>query len=397
MDIPKRWGATLLCGLLAAFLAVGASGGSGNYGDVAIADAHVHLVDFLQNGDYFDQGRIVPKRPGDALRAGDRGKRIEALLWAMDRANVSHALVSGMPFLKKWSEDETFRSIYYLDSSSRVVRARDTDYHVALAIEDFERAGGDSAREQLTRLHACVSGFDSTDLGAVDMIAKRMKEFPGVFKCIGEVMSRHDDLTSLTTGERPRANHPALLRIFDFAGEHGIPVSIHHNIAPVSVRVDVPKEPLYLQELLDAFNAFPQTTFIWCHAGISRRVRVENLPEHLARVLDAHHDHVLVDLSWVVYPEYVLKNLDDWAALIRAYPDNFVLGSDVVGSFVDYQDQIRIFDPLFEALGDIEIIEGLAAGNFLKVMRKDGVTLDPDYYYPESRFARRGAYSEPNP
>lgn len=122
-----------------------------------------------------------------------------------------------------------FRSGYYLDSSSRVVLARDTDYHLALAIEDYRRAAGKAGDRELERLYVCVSGFDGADLGAVDMITKRLKEFPGLFRCIGEVMSRHDDLTDLTTGARPRGNHPALLRVFDFAGEHGIPVTIHHN------------------------------------------------------------------------------------------------------------------------------------------------------------------------
>ena len=121
--------------------------------DIVIADAHVHLVDFLQNGDYLEDGAIVPKRPGAVLAAGERGKRIEALLWAMDRANVSDALVSGMPFIKKWSEDEPVRPSYYLDATSRVVRARDTDYHLALAVEDFARQGGEPAVEQLRRLH----------------------------------------------------------------------------------------------------------------------------------------------------------------------------------------------------------------------------------------------------
>jgi hypothetical protein len=360
---------------------------AGDYSEVAIADAHVHLLDFLQNGDHLEGGKIVPKRPGAALPAGERGKRIEAVIWAMDRANVSHALVSGMPFLKKWSEDETFRSTYYLDSSSRVVRARDTDYHVALAIEDFKSAGGENARKQLERLYPCVSGFDSTDLGAVDMIAKRMKEFPSVFKCIGEVMSRHDDLTNLTTGERPRANHPALLRVFDFAGEHGIPVSIHHNIAPVSVGTQ-PKGPLYLPELLEVFDEFPSTTFIWCHAGISRRINVANLTEHLDNVLAAHRDHVFIDLSWVVYPDYILKDLDSWAALIHKYPDNFVLGSDAVGRFGDYPGQIRIYDPLFDALGDADLIRKLASANFLRIMTSDGIALDPSYEYPEGKYNR---------
>ncbi len=221
------------------------------------------------------------------------------------------------------------------------MRARDTDYHLALAIDDFKRAGGKTARKQLKRLYPCVSGFDSTDLGAVDMIAKRMKEFAGVFKCIGEVMSRHDDLTNLTTGERPRANHPALFRVFDFAGEHDIPVSIHHNIAPVSPDDEI-KEPLYLPELLDAFNEFPRTTFIWAHAGISRRIHVADLTDRLDRVLAAHRDHVVIDLSWVVYPDYILKDLDGWSGLIRKYPENFVLGSDAVGRFGDYLEKGKI-------------------------------------------------------
>jgi hypothetical protein len=378
----------LLSGAAAALLLLIDPSAANDHHDVVIADAHVHLLDFLQNGDHLENGKIVPKRPGAALPAGERGKRIEAVLWAMDRANVSHALLTGMPFLKKWAEDESFRSAYYLDSSSRVVRARDTDYHLALAIDDFERAGGDAARKKLERLYPCVSGFDSTDLGAVDMIAKRMKEFPGVFKCIGEVMSRHDDLTNLTTGERPRANHPALLRVFDFAGEHDLPVSLHHNIAPISPSEEI-KEPLYLPELLDVFNEFPDTTFIWAHAGISRRVHVADLTGRLDRILAAHGDHVVVDISWVVYPDYVLKDLDGWSRLIRKYPDNFVLGSDAVGRFGDYPGQIRIYDPLFGTLGEPELVEKLASQNFLRIMRHDGVELDASYHYPEDRYRHR--------
>jgi hypothetical protein len=357
------------------------------YDDVVIADAHLHLLDFLQNGDHLEDGVIVPKRPGAALPAGERGKRIEAALWAMDRANVSHALLSGMPFLKKWSEDESFRPAYYLDSSSRVVRARDTDYHVALALEDYRRAGGGSEAEKpLARIYACVSGFDSTDLGAVDMIVKRLKEFPGTFSCIGEVMSRHDDLTNLTTGDRPRGNHPALLRVFDFAGDHGIPVSLHHNIAPVSPGPQE-KEPHYLPEIEAVFDEFENTVFIWCHAGISRRIHVPNLTEHLDRVLAKNRDHVYVDLSWVVYPNYVLKDLNAWAELIRKYPTNFMIGSDAVGTFGTYTGQIRIYDELFDALGDRELIENLASRNFLRIMPRNAITLDRGYEYPETRYS----------
>ncbi len=385
--MTAKWMAGFVSLLIAALLAP-APVAANRWDEVKISDAHMHLVDFLQNGDFLDEGELVTRKPGQALRSGERGKRIEAVIWAMDRANVDRALISGMPFLKKWSEDDPRRPTYYLDSSSRMIHARDTDYHVALAIEDYLAAGGEDARRQLERLYPCVSGFDATDLGAVDMIAKRMKEFPGLFRCIGEAMSRHDDLTNLTAGERPRANHPSLLRVFDFAGRHGIPVTVHHNIAPVSPRGN-PRAPDYLGELVTAFDEFPETTFIWCHAGISRRVRVPDLPGALDTVLAKHSSHVYIDLSWVVYPDYVLQDLDAWAALIRKYPRSFMIGSDAVGRFGDYTDLIRIYDPLFEALEDKGLVEAIANGNFARIMPSRGITLDRDFMYPEDRYTDR--------
>ena len=348
------------------------------------ADSHLHILDFLQNGEYLVDGRLVYSSPANTPPAGERGRRIEAVLWAMDQANVSHAIISGMPFLKKWAAGDPFRPTYYLDSSSRVVRARDTDYVLALAIEDYRRAHGAAA--QLERLFPLVSGFDGTDLGAVDMIVKRIKEFPGVFKGIGEVMSRHDDLTNLTTGERPQADHPALFRIFDFAGRFGLPVSIHHNIAAISPQGE-PRDPDYLPELLRAFDEFPDTTFIWCHAGISRRIVVDSLPAVLASVLATRRNHVYIDLSWVVYEDYVLEDLGAWTELIEQYPDNFMIGSDAVGRYEGYEDMIRKYDRLLSGL-TAGAAEKVARDNLLRIMPEDGITLDPGYVYPEEAYTR---------
>ncbi len=75
--------------------------------------------------------------------------------------------------------------------------------------------------------------------------------------------------------------------------------------------------------------------------------------------------------------------------MIRKFPGNFLLGSDTVGRFGDYPDQIRIYDALFDAIGDREVVEALAHGNFLRIMPKQGITLDPQYMYPEERYALR--------
>ena len=104
-------------------------------------DAHFHMLDFLQNGEYLDDGRLVYSSPANTLPSGERGKRIEAVFWAMDQANVSHAVIMGMPFLKKWGSSDAFRPQYYLDSSSRMVRARDTGgAHLRLAKNELRRS-----------------------------------------------------------------------------------------------------------------------------------------------------------------------------------------------------------------------------------------------------------------
>ena len=347
-------------------------------------DAHFHMLDFLQNGEYLDDGRLVYSSPANTLPSGERGKRIEAVFWAMDQANVSHAVIMGMPFLKKWGSSDAFRPQYYLDSSSRMVRARDTDYVLALAIEDYRRTHGTAADAELARLFPSISGLDGTDLGAVDMIVKRIKEFPGVFRGIGEAMSRHDDLTNLTTGERPRADHPAFFRIFDFAGRVGMPVIIHHNIAPISASEGV-KDPDYLPEILRAFEEFPNTTFIWSHAGISRRITVADLPGILDSILDRHRDHVYIGLSWVVYEDYVLRDLDSWSELIRRYPNNFVIGSDVVGRYDGYATTVRRYDTLLSNL-EADVADNVGRANLLRIMPQDGITLDREYAYPENAY-----------
>jgi len=329
------------------------------------SDAHVHLIDFLQNG-AFDNSDGYFKGIGErgeirgskvvrylALPFGEQWRRLTLLFRDMDSAGVDHAMVSGMPFLKKWSENEPFaRPRYYLDSSSQVVRARDTDYLIGAAFLEYRRkfAGDAEALARLGSLAPFICGFDGTDLGAVDLVVKRIKEFPGVWKGIGEVMSRHDDLTNLTIGDRPRGNHPALKRICRFAGEVNLPVSIHHNIAPISRSKSEVKEPVYLDELVDLFSYCPDTKFIWCHAGISRRVVVENLPHWLDAVLDEFGSQVSIDLSWVVFEDYILKDLDAWADLVRSHPDNFMLGSDVVGSSENLAKELRRYRPFLDKI-----------------------------------------------
>ena len=104
-----------------------------------------------------------------------------------------------------WPACRAIGTLACVDSPSRVKPARDSDVTVGSAIIDYQLNYAGHARKLalLKRIHPTLCGFDATDLGAVDLLIKRIKEFPGIWEGVGEVMSRHDDLTNLTTGERP--------------------------------------------------------------------------------------------------------------------------------------------------------------------------------------------------
>jgi len=388
------------------------------------ADSHFHLLDFLQNGEFLNtDGRFPGTEWGvteggrySTLPFGERGRRIEALLRGMDEAQVDHVMVSGMPFIKKWSENEPFlRPRYYLDSSSRVKRARDTDITVASAIVDYRAAYADDPARlaELAKIHPFITGFDGTDLGAVDLIVKRIKEFPGIWEGIGEVMSRHDDLTNLSFGERPRADHPALVRVCRFAGQHYLPVSIHHNIAPISRSPSEIKPPLYLDEFVQLLRQCRweedgvdyTTRFIWCHAGISRRVTIADLPFWIEEVLTEAGEQVYIDLSWVVLEDYIYQDLDRWVELIEQFPGQFMIGSDAVGGASRIDQELDRFDRLLAELPtDVRarvehdnvagLMQEMAALRAAAGLGEQGIVLDYRYEFPEYAHTGRLPVSE---
>jgi len=396
----------LLAGI---FLTAGQSAQAQPHGD-----CHFHLLDFLQNGEFDNRDGAFPCNASGLMKDGryfqlpygERHRRLTGLIDVTDKHNIADVVVCGMPFVKKWAEDDFFlRPKYYLDSSSRVKAARDTDLQVAAAFMDYKRrfAGDKTQLDKLTRLHPFVCGLDTTDLGAVDLAIKRIREYPGVWEGLGELMSRHDDLTNLTTGERPRANHPSFIRLFKFAGRVSLPVSIHHNVAPISRNESELKQPLYLDEFLDLLkntihdeaNAANRPKVIWCHAGISRRIVVENYRQTLERILDDYHENLYLDLSWVVLGAYVYKNLDEWVALIQKYPDNFLIGSDSVGKYSGIPMELKKYQALLSALPAetrskvayknlASILDKSEAERNRKGLGKGGITLPYEFSLPEN-------------
>ena len=296
--------------------------GLASAGEDGWVDAHLHYVDFMQQSD-----------------------GSEAMLAAMDKAGVEEAWLFGLPVVKKWQQDAPRRPRYYLGDEAPLYYYSATDDIVAGAVLALPE-------DQRRRLAPFISGFNPTDMNAARHVEALIKRYPGLWRGIGEVITRHDDLTALTAGETARANHPAPMKVYRLAGRHDLPVLLHSNLT--SLREET---PIYLGELEDALKSNPDTRFVLAHAGTSGGVEKRQAPlatlNEIIRALLERYDNLYVDLSWSVREHYLIEDGEPrpaWVTLIRDHPDRFVLGSDVVGHFDSIGAILDEYRPLLDAL-----------------------------------------------
>lgn len=304
-----------------------------------VADSHFHFVDFLQKTEGMD-----------------------ALIRSMDDAGVDHIMFSGMPLIKKWDAAEPVEPGYYLDDNARTYWYSATDFVVARRLLELPA-------QARSRLHPFICGFNATDKHAVLHVERMIDEYPGLWQGVGEVFGHRDDLTNLTYGETARANHPALDAIYDLAARKNLPVNLHNN-ATSRNRLD---RPIYVHEVQDALARHPRTVIIWAHAGLSRMLDLDQ-PAYtgLLREMLTRHDNLYIDLSWLIFENYVLDPGDGqvrpcWLALVSDFSDRFMIGSDNIGHFATYNRNITKYYQLLDALGPDKAGK-VAMTNFLSLL-----------------------------
>lgn len=309
-----------------------------------ILDSHLHFLDFIQDSDG------LPK-----------------LAEAMDKSGVSEAILFGMPLAKKWDCFMRERPVYYMSDDSRCYYYSATDHILANELM--------SAPEEIRkRFHPFCCGVDCTDKYAATQIERLLKMYPNFWQGIGEIMSRHDDLTALSYGEGIHMDSPAFRMIYDLAADYDLPVLVHHNISPQNS-----PSPLYMEELESALDHNRNCKIIWAHVGVSRRIEIEELLI-LAGQLLHRNPNLYVDISWIFFENYIRGDFlhggedhdiyaDMWATLIEKYPDRFMIGSDKVGHWAEYPVEILKYYTLIDRLKP-ETARKLCKENALSLLKQ---------------------------
>lgn len=327
----------LLCALQAQFTYASDTKNAANHVTV---DAHVHLFDFFQK------------------TAG-----LPQLLAAMDKNKIQTTVIFGMPMAIKQTQPNRIWPAHYFMHKYEIYFYLLTDIMVHEHIQKLTAA-------QQTRFYPLISGFNPNDPHAVEHIKKLVKLFPNFWHGIGEIFFQHDALIVSHDAYNtpiPHPNTPNMQRVYQYAARCGVPVLIHENIttatisphtgaaSPATTTVTVSKATnlTNLPEFEDTLRRNPHTTFIWAHAGTSPNIAVNNLPSVLRRLL-IQHRNLYLDLSWVVYEQEILDATEQpktaWIKLIEEFPERFTIGSDSVGQFTHYDQDIGKYDKLLGKL-----------------------------------------------
>jgi len=203
-------------------------------------------------------------------------------------------------------------------------------------VADAWLALGDNERK---RFAPCFASFDPTDCAATSHLSRMYKKYPKMWRAVGEIMCRHDDLTTmLMDKEVPRVNHPAMDRVFQFCIDVGLPALVHHNADRVG---DLEGGWGYKGEVSEMLKKYPDLKLVWVHAGVSRRCAEPNHYDMIDHML-SEHPNLGVDISWVVWEDVICDEKGEvkqqWVDCVQKHHTRFYIGSDNVAQFFPIKD-----------------------------------------------------------
>jgi hypothetical protein len=302
-------------------------------------DSHLHLTNYIQ-----------------------QGTDIHKLLKIMG-TKVGRAALFGIPLQQQWSyrNDGDRAPTYYLETDSPLYYYSFTDAWIAMAYKSL-------TPEQQGRFDPMITGFNPTDMYAVDHIKRVLQTFPGVFTGIGEFTIHKEFVSAKIAGEVASLTDPALDRILDFCAESGLLVIIHNDMDTPFPKPDKP--PAYLEQMKSLIRRHPKTTIIWAHTGMGRIVRpVQHHAATLEAMLeDSAFRNLYFDISWTEVAKYLVSSPEATkiaADLLNRYPDRFLFGTDEVAptNQEQYLKIYSMYEPLWKLLNK-ETSEKVRKGNY---------------------------------
>ena len=295
---------------------------------------------------------------------GGKALPFEEMVLYLEKAGVRFATVYGIGQMLPVSSSCT----YYLDCPGTPV--------MPTLKNDFFNAVNYISKGSGT-VHMTLS-MSFPDLARPDTVLDGMrlldKEFPGLFKWMGEV-----NLVKQALFNNHRLAVP-LAKIEEWAP---FMAELHKRDIPISIHSDLGnnEEPTrYLPWIEEVLRLYPDNKIIWMHLGLSRELTTIDTDKHIAilqSLLD-RYPNLMLDISWRVIDDSYFSNPESRARhvpFLNAYSDRILPGSDFVASidknFEVYQAELEATGRIISHLDD-DAFRNIALGeNYFRLLGLD--------------------------
>lgn len=226
-----------------------------------------------------------------------------------------------------------------------------------------------------TTVHGDGKLWHGSDKGFLEKLASDARS--GKYFAMGEFEARHYPSNTNNRDVHMPVDSETMQLVFQLSAETGLPFLLHHEA-----------EDILLPELERMLVKYPKAKVIWCHAGRNRNpgtwkkfMKTDAVSELLKKYPNLYFDLVQSkpDSKYhgTGYVEGIMYEVSswgvdldpDWKKLFEAFPDRFVIGSDVnTGRFYSYGDVIETFRSVVLKALKKDVAEKMAFKNAWKLM-----------------------------
>ena len=208
----------------------------------------------------------------------------------------------------------------------------------------------------------------------VDLIHLYDKEYPGIFKWMGEVNLIKQALLNNHHTPATKENIKAWSEFMQILEERNIPISIHCDLGNDDNHTEFLELMEYVLEL------YPDNKIVWGHMGLSKELTKIHPATHI-RIMKQNLNkspNLMLDISWRVIEDNYFSNpeyRDLYVDFFNEYSDRILPGTDFVAArskdFSVYEEELEVNSRINQYL-DNEAFRNIALGqNYFRFLGLD--------------------------
>ena len=197
----------------------------------------------------------------------------------------------------------------------------------------------------------------------VELIALYDKEYPKVFKWMGEVNLNKQALLNNHHQPTSKEHIEGWKNFMQVLQKRDIPITIHSDLGDSSE----PTKFLHLMEYV--LKLYPKNKIIWAHMGLSKELKEMDATKHIwiMKYFLDKYSNLMLDISWrILEDNHFSKNRGLYVSFLNSYSDRILPGTDFVASrnktFKVYKNELKITGKINRYLSD-EAFRNIALGN----------------------------------